>query len=153
MVASPHLALTLLRSFVVPRRHLLPGLTVAFADAAVAVPEVAEPAVEEVEQARPQNADPDKKPKRQPRYHVILWNDDDHTDVYVMRMLLELFGHPYEKGFQLAKEVDSSGKAIVLTTTMEHAELKRDQIKAYGKDPEVRSCKGSMSSSIEPAPE
>ncbi|MCE9607136.1 MAG: ATP-dependent Clp protease adaptor ClpS [Planctomycetia bacterium] len=124
-------------------------------DAAVATPEVAEPAVEEVPQAAPHQAVDEKKPrpKRQPRYHVVLWNDDDHSYGYVMTMLQELFGHPLEKGFQLAKEVDVAGKAIVLTTTMEHAELKRDQIKAYGKDPDIRACKGSMSSSIEPAPE
>jgi ATP-dependent Clp protease adaptor protein ClpS len=38
----------------------------------------------------------------------------------------------------------------VLTTTREHAELKRDQIHAFGKDALVGDCKGSMSSSIEP---
>ena len=50
--------------------------------------------------------------KRQPPYHVVLWNDDDHSYEYVIRMLLELFGHPLEKGFQLAKEVDSQGRGI-----------------------------------------
>lgn len=116
--------------------------------AAVALPEV-----EDVPQAETKNAEPNKRPKRQPRYHVILWNDDDHSYEYVIVMLQELFGHPPEKGYQLAKEVDASGKVIVLTTTMEHAELKRDQIKAYGKDPNIQACKGSMSSSIEAAPE
>jgi ATP-dependent Clp protease adaptor protein ClpS len=95
----------------------------------------------------------DQKPKQQPRYHVILWNDDDHSFDYVIRMMKELFGHAAEKGMQIAKEVDTSGKAICLTTTMEHAELKRDQIKAFGRDSLVASCKGSMSASIEPAPE
>jgi ATP-dependent Clp protease adaptor protein ClpS len=94
-----------------------------------------------------------KKPKRQPRYHVILWNDDDHSYEYVIRMMKELFGHPLEKGLQIATEVDKSGKAVCLTTTMEHAELKRDQIKAYGRDKLIARCKGSMSASIEPAPE
>ena len=89
-------------------------------------------------------------PKRQPRYHVLLWNDDDHTYEYVVRMLKELFGHPVEKGQQLAKAVDTQGRTIVLTTTLEHAELKRDQIHAFGKDQYIRTCKGSMSSSIEP---
>jgi ATP-dependent Clp protease adaptor protein ClpS len=128
---------------------------VTSSDTAVATPEVAEPEVEEAPAAAPQKAvdETKPKPKRQPRYHVLLWNDDDHSYGYVITMLQELFGHPIEKGFQLAREVDSRGKAIVLTTTMEHAELKRDQIKAYGKDPDIRACKGSMSSSIEPAPE
>lgn len=93
----------------------------------------------------------DKRPKRQPPYHVLLWNDDDHTYEYVIKMLRELFGHEVEKGFQLADQVHRQGKAVVLTTTREHAELKRDQIYAYGKDPGVRACKGSMAATIEPA--
>jgi ATP-dependent Clp protease adaptor protein ClpS len=94
-----------------------------------------------------------KKPKRQPRYNVILWDDQEHTPDYVVAMMQKLFGHPVEKGLQIAQEVDRSGRAIVLTTTKEHAELKRDQIHAFGKDPIVRTCKGSMSASIEPLPE
>lgn len=93
----------------------------------------------------------EEKTKRQPPYHVILWNDDDHTYEYVVMMLLELFGHPPEKGFTMAKEVDTRGRVIVLTTTREHAELKRDQIHAYGKDVLIAGCKGSMSATIEPA--
>lgn len=95
----------------------------------------------------------DMKPKRQPRYHVILWDDQDHSYEYVIAMLQKLFGFPAEKGFQIADEVNNSGRAIVLTTTREHAELKRDQIHAFGKDPLEPECKGSMSSSIEPVPE
>ncbi|MEW4560993.1 ATP-dependent Clp protease adaptor ClpS [Bremerella sp. JC770] len=91
-----------------------------------------------------------QKPKRQPRYHVMLWNDDDHTYEYVILMMHELFGHPVEKGFEIAKTVDADGRAICLTTTKEHAELKRDQIHAYGKDDLIARCRGSMSSTIEP---
>jgi ATP-dependent Clp protease adaptor protein ClpS len=113
--------------------------------AAVAVPEVAAPDAEQQSQA-----DKKKKPKRQPRYNVILWNDDDHSYEYVIAMLKELFGHPEEKGYLLACEVDKSGRCVVLTTTKEHAELKRDQIHAYGKDALISQCKGSMKASIEP---
>lgn len=95
----------------------------------------------------------DKKHKPQPRYNVVLWNDDDHTYEYVVKMLKELFAHPVERGFQMAKEVDQTGRVICLTTTKEHAELKRDQIHAYGRDPLIAKCKGSMSASIEPVPE
>jgi ATP-dependent Clp protease adaptor protein ClpS len=87
----------------------------------------------------------------QPPYHVILLNDDDHSYMYVITMLKDLFGYPVEKGYQLAKEVDETGRAIVLTTTLEHAELKRDQIHAYGPDPTIARCRGSMSAIIEPA--
>ena len=92
----------------------------------------------------------EQKPKRQPRYHVILWNDDDHTYEYVIKLAQELFGHPFEKGYELAHEVDLRGRAILLTTTREHAELKRDQVHAYGKDRQIKNCKGSMSATIEP---
>ena len=57
---------------------------------------------------------------------MVLWNDDDHTYQYVAHMLQKLFGHPPENGYVLPKEVDSQGRVIVLTTTKEHAELKRD---------------------------
>ena len=92
------------------------------------------------------------KPKQQPRYHVILWDDNDHSYEYVMLMLAELFAYPIEKGFTLAREVDKQGRAIVLTTTLEHAELKRDQIHAYGKDPFLKgTCAGSMWATLEAA--
>ena len=90
------------------------------------------------------------RPKRQPRYHVLLWNDDSHTYEYVISMLKQVFGHSVEKGFQLAEAVDREGRAILLTTTLEYAELKRDQIHAFGKDLFIKDCQGSMSASIEP---
>ncbi len=99
--------------------------------------------------ARETAAERRRKPKRQPRYHVILWNDDFHTYTYVVQMMQKLFGHPTEKGFQIARQVDTQGRATVLTTTREHAELKRDQIHAYGKDAEIAGCQGAMWSTIE----
>lgn len=104
---------------------------------------VAEPQFETKEQSK-------TKPKKQPRYNVILWDDSDHSYDYVVLMMKQVFRHPIETGFQIAKEVDHSGRAICLTTTMEHAELKRDQIHAFGKDDLIARCKGSMSASIEP---
>jgi ATP-dependent Clp protease adaptor protein ClpS len=93
----------------------------------------------------------DVRTKRQPPYHVILLNDDDHTYQYVIFMLQKLFGHPPEKGFKMAEEVDKTGRVIVDTTSMERAELKRDQIRAFGPDPLLPRCQGSMSAMIEPA--
>ena len=94
----------------------------------------------------------EEKTKRQPPYNVVLLNDDDHSYEYVIAMLQQLFGYPKEKGFLMAKEVDTTGRVIVLTTTKEHAELKQDQIHAFGPDPLISRCQGSMSAVIEPAP-
>jgi ATP-dependent Clp protease adaptor protein ClpS len=93
------------------------------------------------------------RPRRQPRYNVILWNDDDHTYDYVIRMMYDLFGHQPEQGMQIATTVDKTGRAVCLTTTLEHAELKRDQIHAFGRDALMERCKGSMRASIEPVNE
>jgi ATP-dependent Clp protease adaptor protein ClpS len=117
--------------------------------AAVAEPVEVEPARTAKERRREEAR---TKPKRQPPYHVILWDDQNHSYAYVIVMLQQLFGYPLTKGFELAHEVDLRGRAIVLTTTLEHAELKRDQIRAYGKDILMEECPGSMYASIEPAP-
>jgi ATP-dependent Clp protease adaptor protein ClpS len=109
---------------------------------------VAEPMEETVQRRKEWER---KKPKKQPPYHVVLWNDEEHTYEYVIGMLMALFGHPPEKGYLMAKEVDTRGRVIVLTTTKEHAELKRDQIHAFGKDDLIAGCKGSMTATIEPA--
>ena len=106
---------------------------------------VAEPVVK----SRTREKD-DRKPKKIPRYHVILWDDDDHSYEYVMRMMQELFAHAGEEAFEIAKEVDTSGRVICLTTTQEHAEFKRDQIHAFGRDKLIARCQGSMWATIEP---
>ncbi len=86
-----------------------------------------------------------------PPYDVILLDDDDHSFEYVVRMLKTLFGHPLEKGYRMAMEVHTTGRVVVATTNLEQAELKRDQIHAFGPDPLVPRCKGSMSATVEPA--
>jgi len=95
----------------------------------------------------------ESRPKRQPPYHVVLLDDDDHTYEYVIGMLRKLFGHTFERAYQLAEQVDQNGYVVVDTTTMERAELKRDQIHAFGRDWRIEACQGSMSSTIEPAPD
>jgi ATP-dependent Clp protease adaptor protein ClpS len=81
---------------------------------------------------------PDARVLHLPRYHVI-------------EMLMQIFRHSREKAFMMACEVDAAGRVIVDTTTKERAELKRDQIHAYGADWRIQRCKGSMSATIEPA--
>jgi len=95
---------------------------------------------------------PTERCEPSPQYHVILFDDTDHTYEYVIEMLRKLFGTPTENAFQLASEVDHAGRVIVDTTTLERAELKRDQIHSFGRDWRIPRCQGSMTSVIEPAP-
>jgi ATP-dependent Clp protease adaptor protein ClpS len=84
-------------------------------------------------------------------WNVVLLDDDDHSYDYVMRMMQNLFAHDEEKAFLIAERVDNDGRAVCMTTHKEHAELKREQIIAFGRDPLMSACKGPMSAIIEPA--
>jgi ATP-dependent Clp protease adaptor protein ClpS len=92
-----------------------------------------------------------RKNKQLPPFNVVLLDDDDHTYDYVVEMLRSIFSHTEQKAFKMAEEVDNTGRVIVFTTHRELAELKRDQIHAFGADSRIASCQGSMTSVIEPA--
>ena len=91
-------------------------------------------------------------PRLLPPFNVVLLDDDDHSYEYVIVMLCKLFGHSVETAWQMACEVDTEGRVTVDTTTKERAEFKCEQIHAYGPDPLIERCQGSMSASIEPCP-
>ena len=95
--------------------------------------------------------DEDIKSRIQPLYHVILLNDEDHTYDYVIEMLVKIFGMTESAAFGHAVEVDTAGTTIVLTCELEKAELKRDQIHAYGADWRLPRSLGSMAAIVEPA--
>ena len=84
-------------------------------------------------------------------YHVILLNDEDHTYDYVVEMIQKLFGCTESRAFSHAVEVDTKGTTILLTCELEKAELKRDQVHAYGPDPRLPRSSGSMAAIVEPA--
>jgi ATP-dependent Clp protease adaptor protein ClpS len=117
------------------------------AEARLSTTEIARPAV--VPGSSPRRA---VRPvqKKEPLWNVVLLDDDDHTYDYVVEMLMELFGHPPMKAWLMACEVDAAGRVIVDTTSRERAELKRDQIHAYGADLRMEKCAGSMSAEIQP---
>ena len=114
------------------------GRTVTGAGAAPAPPKV-----------RPGKARP--KADREPPYHVILLNDDEHSYAYVIEMLCTIFSHSMETAFRMAEEVDDTGRVIVVTCHKELAELRKEQIENFGADPRLPECRGSMSAMIEPA--
>jgi ATP-dependent Clp protease adaptor protein ClpS len=102
--------------------------------------------LEEVEQSN-------DTPSHEPLFHVVLLNDDFHTDVYVVEMLGNLFFIPPALAFRHAVEVDTTGRTVILTCEKAQAEYGRDQIHAFGADPRIKTCSGSMSAIVEPAPQ
>lgn len=78
-------------------------------------------------------------------------DDDDHSVEYVIKMIKELFGKPDTAGLQIAKQVHEQGRCIVGTYALEVAELKQEQIHAYGPDKLIPRCQGSMTAELEPA--
>jgi ATP-dependent Clp protease adaptor protein ClpS len=112
---------------------------------------VAEPIV--TTQTTPKSrTDPKTQTRRQPPYHVIILNDEEHTFEYVIELLTKLFGHPLATAEELTLRIHHTGRAIVLTTHREKAELKREQVLAYGPDPRMSISKGPLGCYIEPAP-
>ncbi len=93
------------------------------------------------------------QPRKQPMYHVVLMDDNDHTYEYVVGMLRKIFAMTAEDAFLRACKVDCEKRVVLETTTMERAELKRDQIHSFGRDWRVPRCCGSMSALIEPCSE
>jgi len=86
-----------------------------------------------------------------PRFHVVLFDDSNHTYDYVIEMLTDIFGYSSSMAFQMACEVDILGKVIVYTSNREHAEYKRDQIVNYGPDWRLDHSKSSMRATLIPA--
>lgn len=84
-------------------------------------------------------------------WNVVLIDDNDHSYDYVINLSCKLFSHPVERALKIAQAVDSQGRAVLLTTHKEHAELKLDQIRSFGRDRLISSCQGAMTAILEPA--
>jgi ATP-dependent Clp protease adaptor protein ClpS len=112
---------------------------------------VAEPIV--TTQTTPKaRTDPKTRTRRQPPYNVIVLNDEEHTFDYVIEMLAKIFGHSLMIAETLTWRIHNTGRAIVLTKHKELAELKREQVLAYGPDPRMSISNGPLDCYIEPAP-
>ncbi|MFT5086745.1 MAG: ATP-dependent Clp protease adaptor protein ClpS [Candidatus Latescibacterota bacterium] len=95
--------------------------------------------------------DSDQLAQSIPSYHVVLFDDNDHTYEYVVEMLTKLLSHSRSAAWHMAQEVDRRGRSIVYTTNKEQAEFKRSQIHSYGADWRLPRSKGSMSAAVEKA--
>jgi len=98
------------------------------------------------------DTDTDTKTRRQPPYAVILHNDDLNTMEFVVAVLRKVFGYTVEKCVELMMEAHQKGRAVVWVGALELAELKADQIRSCGADPQQRA-KGAqpLGVSVEPA--
>lgn len=99
-----------------------------------------------------EKTDQETRTKRLPPYNVVILNDEEHTMDYVVELLGKLFAHPRKTSIDLTWRIHLTGRAVVYTTHKEKAELKRDQVLAYGPDPRMDISKGPLDCYIEPAP-
>ncbi|EAQ77333.1 hypothetical protein DSM3645_04770 [Blastopirellula marina DSM 3645] len=92
--------------------------------------------------------------KRQPPYVVILHNDDINTFDFVIETLRKVFGYELEKCLQLTINVHKQGRSAIWSGALEVAELKVDQIRSRGADPQMKS-KGALPLrvTLEPLPQ
>ena len=92
--------------------------------------------------------------KRDPNYHVVIWNDDEHTPEYVIEMLMRVFSHSAAKAYDVTWQIDRLGKGVACTCHRELAELRREQIETYGADYSIADAQRvSMGATLEPVAE
>ena len=116
-----------------------------------AVASPAPPPAKAAAKTKPKAEDKEKVDKLPP-WNVVLLDDDQHSYDYVIEMLGVVLHHGPQTAFKMAQHVDEHGRVIVFTGHREVAELKREQLIAYGSDPRIASCVGGMSAILEPAP-
>ncbi len=91
--------------------------------------------------------------KKQPTYAVILHNDDLNGFDFVIGVLRKVFNYGRLKAFWLTLKIHFSGRGIVWSGTLEVAELKADQMRSCGRDPNGKS-RGALplTVTVEPLP-
>jgi ATP-dependent Clp protease adaptor protein ClpS len=82
---------------------------------------------------------PEVEPEQQertrilPPWKVLLWNDDHNEMLYVVRCIVKSVpGVSRTRAFAIMLEAHNSGKAVVTTCPLEHAELYRDRLQSFG---------------------
>jgi ATP-dependent Clp protease adaptor protein ClpS len=90
--------------------------------------------------------------RRLPPFHVILVNDDHHSQEFVVDVLCTALGFRPEKAYHVMIEAHTRGKSVVWTGPKEVAELKAEQIQTFH---ETRGGAklGPLGVVLEPAPE
>ena len=120
-------------------------------EAAVAVPETLPP---ETNRRKATAPDDRSKPKRQPNYSVVLHNDDLNGFGFVIEVLQKVLKFTRWKATLLTLQAHTQGKAVVWSGPLEVAELKADQIRSCGPDPQMRERGAqTLRVTVEPLPE
>ena len=74
-----------------------------------------------------------QKPAILPPWSVILHNDDHNEMLYVVRALLKsVQSLSRAQALAIMLEAHNTGKAVVITCPLEHAELYRDRLQSCG---------------------
>lgn len=102
---------------------------------------------------------PSKKPreetqtKRQPPYAVVLHNDDVNGFDFVVGVLRKIFNYGFIKALGITMQAHVTGRSVAWTGSLEVAELKADQIRSCGPDPDAKD-RGALPLrvSVEPLP-
>ncbi len=93
----------------------------------------------------------DIKVRRLPPYHVMLENDDHHSQDFVVEVLCKALGYTEQRAYLLMYEAHTKDRAIVWTGAKEVAELKAEQIQSFHEiRPDGRQL-GPLGVTIEPA--
>src|SRR5215207_9041445 len=66
-----------------------------------------------------------------PPYHVLIENDDDHSQQFVVLVLRKVFGYDDAQATQLMHHAEQAGEAVVWTGAKEVAELKLEQLRTF----------------------
>lgn len=72
-------------------------------------------------------------------HKVIIWNDSEHSALFVVEILMKVCGKNEDEAVQITKEIHTQGKGIAFVAHKELAELKRDQIVTFRDDLAIRA--------------
>lgn len=79
--------------------------------------------------------------ERLPPYAVVLFNDDHHSQEFVVEALIECVPSlVVDEAIGIMLEAHNTGSAVVIVCPLEEAELYYDRIQAYGLAAEIRKA-------------
>jgi ATP-dependent Clp protease adapter protein ClpS len=102
---------------------------------------------------------PSRAPERQesasenpdePQYAVVLHNDDFNSFGFVIGVLGKVFAYGGPYGFWLSLKVHCTGRSVIWTGALAAAEVKAEEVRAWGADPNGRKGVQPLVVSVEP---